>query len=408
MEASACISRSSGRYISHSLLKNPSLEFPFTEIHYHRSRLPLTYAPFFRPTQFHPHCHSGFKFPTSKTHFLNRFFSSSLSTFQAPHISIPHNHFARIFSGPKGKSFDWNFALERGINAENIGIVDDKSPEVTVVLLGWLGAKRKHLRRYVELYNEMGIHTVTFVASVRDVLSFDLGRRLEERIAGLTRELASWLSESENDGRERFLIFHTFSNTGWLAYGAILDNLKEWEDLLGKIKGCIVDSGGDPNIDPKVWAAGFTTALLKKSSSATYPSSDAGGRTELGSGINESKIVQKEPLLIETLFLSAFERLFSFLLNLPDVNKRLMKIVSALTKNQPLCPQLYLYSTADKVIPFQAVESFIEEQRRIGKQVSSFNFGSSPHVDHYRNFPDAYTSQLHTFLKECLFVVGKL
>ncbi|KAL2497952.1 alpha/beta-Hydrolases superfamily protein [Abeliophyllum distichum] len=368
MEASACIFRSSGRYISHSLLKNHSLQFPFTEIHYPRPRSPLTYAPFFRPNQFHPHCHSGFKFPTS-THFLNRFFSSSLSTFQASHISISHNHFARIFSGPKGKSFDWNFALERGISAENIGIVDDKSPEVTVVLLGWLGAKRKHLRRYVELYNEMGIHTVTFVASVMDVLSFDLGRRLEERIAVLTRELASWLSESENDGRERFLIFHTFSNTGWLAYGAILDNLKEWKDLLGKIKGCIVDSGGDPNIDPKVWAAGFTTALLKKSSSATYPSSDAGERTELGSGINESKIVQKEPLLIENLFLSAFERLFSFLLNLPDVNKRLMKIVSALSKNQPPCPQLYLYSTADKVIPFQAVESFIEEQRRIGKQL---------------------------------------
>ncbi|XP_022884942.1 transmembrane protein 53-like [Olea europaea var. sylvestris] len=157
----------------------------------------------------------------------------------------------------------------------------------------------------------------------------------------------------------------------------------------------------------KVWAAGFTTALLKKSSSATYPLGDAGERTELEIGITGSKIPQKEPLLIETLLLSAFERLFSFLLNLPDVNKRLMKIVSTLSKNQPPCPQLYLYSTADKVIPFQAVELFIEDQRRIGKPVSSFNFGSSPHVDHYRTFPDVYTSQLHKFLKDCLFVVGK-
>ncbi|CAI9753567.1 unnamed protein product [Fraxinus pennsylvanica] len=406
MEASACIFRSSSRHLSHSLLKNPSLEFPFTKtIQYPRSRLPLPCVSSFRHTQFHSHCHSGFKFPTSQTHFLNRLFFSSLSTFQTPHLSISQDHFSSIFSGTNGKSSEWNFALERGTKGDKTEIVEDKGPEVTVVLLGWLGAKRKHLRRYVELYNEMGIHAVTFVASVTDVLSFDLGRRLEERIAGLTYELSSWLSESENDGRERFLIFHTFSNTGWLAFGAVLDNLKDRQDLLGKIKGCIVDSGGDPNIDPKVWAAGFTTALLKKSSSATYPSGDTEERTELGSGINGSKILQKEPLLIETLLLSAFERIFSFLLDLPDVNKRLMKIVSALSKNQPPCPQLYLYSTADKVIPFQAVESFIEVQRKIGKPVSSFNFGSSPHVDHYRTFPNIYTSQLHKFLKDCLFVV---
>lgn len=38
-------------------------------------------------------------------------------------------------------------------------------------------------------------------------------------------------------------------------YGAILDNLKDRQDLLEKIKGCVVDSGGDPDIDPKVCAA---------------------------------------------------------------------------------------------------------------------------------------------------------
>lgn len=71
----------------------------------------------------------------------------------------------------------------------------------------------------------------------------------------------------------------------------------------------------------QVWAAGFATALLKKNSSATYPSSETGGGTQLGSATNRSKIEEKEPFLIETLLLFAFEKLFSCLLNLPDVNQ---------------------------------------------------------------------------------------
>lgn len=129
---------------------------------------------------------------------------------------LSSDRFARIVSGTQDRLFDWHFSAgsEKGIE---IGATPKEGPIVTVVMLGWLGSKPKHLRKYIELYNSKGIHALTFVASVRDVLSFDLGKKLEERIAVLANELALWLSESDNDGRERCLIFHTFSNTGWLA-----------------------------------------------------------------------------------------------------------------------------------------------------------------------------------------------
>ncbi|KAJ8545813.1 hypothetical protein K7X08_018396 [Anisodus acutangulus] len=63
---------------------------------------------------------------------------------------------------------------------------------------------------------------------------------------------------------------------GLRSYGPILDNLKNRQDLLEKVKGCVVDSGGDPNVSPKVWAAGFTAAVLKKHSSFAYSSVEAG------------------------------------------------------------------------------------------------------------------------------------
>lgn len=89
-----------------------------------------------------------------------------------------------------------------------------------------------------------------------------------------------------------------------------------------KIKGCIVDSGGDPELNPKVWAAGFSAALLKKRSSLTHPSVKPTDGNELQSEVSSPKgIADKRPIIVEAMLLSALEKLFSVILNLPDVNQ---------------------------------------------------------------------------------------
>jgi pimeloyl-ACP methyl ester carboxylesterase len=73
-----------------------------------------------------------------------------------------------------------------------------------------------------------------------------------------------------------------------------------------------------------------------------------------------------------------------------------------LSSKQPKCPQLYIYSSADRVIPAKSVESFVESQRRAGHEVRACDFVSSPHVDHYRSNPELYTSQLTEFMEDCV------
>uniref|UniRef100_A0A7C9E8I8 Transmembrane protein 53 n=1 Tax=Opuntia streptacantha TaxID=393608 RepID=A0A7C9E8I8_OPUST len=309
-----------------------------------RSRNPssktLTHAILRSPTCFSP--------TFSNASGLGIFLSlSSFFPYSEPHYLNNFNHL-KVDVGD-GRIFHWHQASSDHMAGAG---TRQRKCEVAAAVLGWLGARPKHLRRYAELYTSRGIDAITFVVPVRDVMWFDLGRKVESRIRELANELMSWLSKE----KDRCLIFHTFSNTGWLVYGAILGHLQERPDLIQRIRGCIVDSGGDPELNPKVWAAGFAAALLKKRSIAIHPLSEA---IEPDKDRNQEKPHDKDPLLTEAALLFILEKLFGFLLKLPDVNRRLSRIINFLSENPPPCPQLYLYSTADKVIPFQAVESFI-------------------------------------------------
>ena len=62
----------------------------------------------------------------------------------------------------------------------------------------------------------------------------------------------------------------------------------------------------------QVWAAGFAAAILKKRSSSI---------NGLESAVTDSKLQKEEPGMIEAVLLSALEKFFAFVLNMPDVNR---------------------------------------------------------------------------------------
>lgn len=172
--------------------------------------------------------------------------------------------------------------------------------------------------------------------------------------------------------------------------------------LIDKIKGCVVDSAPVATPDPEVWAAGFSAALLKKQSVATKGLiKGSEGSAEL-LGFDEAHSSELKPDVTETALLVMLENFFRLFFKLPYVDRRLSDVFRILSHQQPQCPQLYIYSSADRVIPADSVEAFIAKQKKAGYKVRACNFVLSPHVDHFRKFPDLYSAQLGSFLEECL------
>ncbi|KAG1359516.1 transmembrane protein 53 [Cocos nucifera] len=328
------------------------------------------------------------------------------TVYQYAKLAKPAKHDDSMPSFPSSPSdvlYRWHLPDPRAYGAAGDDGCSAAKSQTVVVLLGWLGAKQKHLKRYAEWYISRGFHVVTFTFPMTDIMSYKVGGKAEQNLELLANHLADWVAEESGKN----LVFHTFSNTGWLTYGAILEKFRKQDpSVMGKIKGCIVDSAPVAAPDPQVWASGFSAAFLKKQSVATK-----GMLGSNGSGsdmmVTADAGMKPKPAAMEVALLAVLEKFFEVVLNLPAINRRLSDVLDVLSSEQPKCPQLYVYSSADRVIPAKSVESFVERQRRAGQEVRACDFVSSPHVDHFRSHPGLYASQLTNFLEDCVLACCK-
>ncbi|XP_042500334.1 transmembrane protein 53-like [Macadamia integrifolia] len=357
------------------------------------------------------------RYPVPNSGFPNApssWFNSLSTSVASPPVLVTSYQSAELAKAPKSSEFihcspsspsemlyRWHLPDPNAYGDSGNSECSSTKSRTVVVLLGWLGAKQKHLKRYADWYTSRGFHAITFTFPMSEILSYQVGGKAEEDIELLVNHLAGWLEEEHGKN----LIFHTFSNTGWLTYGIILEKFKKQDPTsMGNIRGCIVDSAPVAAPNPQVWASGFSAAFLKKQSIATKGLASADSGVEVR---GSAKSEEPKPAVTEAALLVVLEKFFEVVLNLPKVNRRLSDVLGLLSSEQPRCPQLYIYSSADRVIPAESVESFMEEQRRAGHEVRACNFVSTPHVDHFRNDPNLYTSQLTNFLEDCVLTCCK-
>ncbi|KAI3472535.1 hypothetical protein Pfo_030686 [Paulownia fortunei] len=304
-----------------------------------------------------PNTYANYSLAASSPVLLNLYQSADLAKSAKP-AAYPYY----IPPLPLDVLYRWHLPDPNAVVVSGGSDCSSAKSRTVVVLLGWLGAKQKHLNRYAEWYTSRGFHAITFTFPMSEVLSYQVGGKAEQDVELLVNHLAEWLEEEHGKN----LVFHTFSNTGWLTYGVILEKFQKKDSALtGRIRGCIVDSAPVAAPDPQVFASGLSAAFLKKNSVATKGSVI---EPDAGLTVGTRTSIEVKPALTEAALLLVLEKFFGVVLNYPSINRRLSDVLSLLTSKQPSCPQLYIYSSADRVIPAGSVESFIEKQRKSGHE----------------------------------------
>jgi len=133
---------------------------------------------------------------------------------------------AELAKGPKPSAFKttniptsspdilyrWHLPEPSTIDVSGSSDCLSEKSRTVVVLLGWLGSKQKHLKKYAEWYTSRGFHVITFTFPMAEILCYQVGGKAEQDIDLLVNHLTDWLEEDRKN-----LVFHTFSNTGWLT-----------------------------------------------------------------------------------------------------------------------------------------------------------------------------------------------
>lgn len=243
--------------------------------------------------------------------------------------------------------------------------------EPVVILLGWAGCKDKHLCKYSSIYNEQGCVTIRYTAPLKTVfISESFGYK---ELSSTALKLLEILYDYEVENSPIF--FHIFSNGGFMLYRYIIDflhNDKQFSSL--RVIGALVDSApGSGNVRGALRALAAT----------------------LGPKIT--------PVLRYVLLALFAVTVFLLRVVLYPLTKYIHKNhYDAVQEKPPAWPHFYLYSRADQVIRHEDIEVFVETLKRKGVPVDSFDFVSSPHVGHLREFPEQYALKCRDFLVACM------
>ncbi|GIL52524.1 hypothetical protein Vafri_8369 [Volvox africanus] len=248
-----------------------------------------------------------------------------------------------------------------------------------VVVIGWMGSNRRYLNKYGSLWARSGDHEVLMI---RPTVAQTLVRWRGVVVAG--RDIDR-VSKMHRENPAMPTIYHVFSTGGFIHAGTMwrwmdeVEDVAQRRDLLEEVRGIILDSA-PAAVNPEMSARAIVSAVTNTPAE------------ELSYGMPGW----------QGALLNGTRSFMESYLESKGVKLRTEEVYDAWYNLAPVCPQLYLYSDADPLVPASDVERYMGVQEGRGVEVSGYKWPDSGHVEHFRRYPQEYAYQISAFLARAL------
>ncbi|CAG9772329.1 unnamed protein product [Ceutorhynchus assimilis] len=262
---------------------------------------------------------------------------------------------------------NFNYQQNNG-ESDFVFVVNEKKLPV-ILLFGWAGCKDKYLAKYSQIYEEKGLITLRYTAPVKWLFM------RKKPMSAIGEKLVKLLFELNFENHPIFV--HCFSNGGAFVYQNFSYALDLQEKPL-ELKGVIFDSAPGKRRVTTLFRA--LTAIL------------------------EGNIIYSISMsLILTTFLSVmwFYEVISIQF-FPKESVHSNNPFEFLKGEKVRCPQLFIYSENDDLIPHTDVESFANHRQDLGAKVTRICYQNSLHVKHLPENRKSYVSSVFQFINKCL------
>ncbi|CAJ0639316.1 5172_t:CDS:2 [Entrophospora sp. SA101] len=231
-------------------------------------------------------------------------------------------------------------------------------------MFGWSNSSIKNVskcasywRNYKDEKGEKKFHILYYVAPVFPYFYYPLSaENLTESFIPFLQEFGVLSSSLASNEKKPLVIAHAFSNGGTMGMVALINACKKHNFNLS-YDAVILDSGPG------------TTGVF---------------------GLYKVYTVAETNLLKKILIFIIVEILLFFAEG--GRNK------DTIARIGTACPRLFIYSKADKLIPYKKIEDIIEKSKRSGFKTTTLRFEDSEHVRHWLTHKQEYEKTLDNFL----------
>ncbi|XP_044762654.1 transmembrane protein 53-like isoform X1 [Coccinella septempunctata] len=245
--------------------------------------------------------------------------------------------------------------------------VHNKTEIPTVILFGWAGAVDKYLKHYAKIYEERGLHTIRYIVPVK-YLFFQSNKMLK-----IGEEMVDVFCQQKFKSSP--IIIHVFSNGGGFQYEVFMRSLSKTPHQT-QVKGMIFDS-----------------CPVKRGRFGLYNAIKANV---------DSKYLKVPISFLLTTYAILRRSLEMYVAQILKKECIQMNPYDNLMNEKCRWPQHFIYSTLDKVVRKESVESFAKHRKALGVDVTMKCYDNSQHVQHYMKNKSSYIRSVVKFVNKCL------